>query len=283
MKKGLILEGGGMRGLFTAGILDILMENGIEFDGAVGVSAGAVFGCNYKSHQVGRAIRYNMKYCRDDRYCSLKSLIKTGDMYGAQFCYHYLPKKLDYFDVEAFQKNPMEFYVVTTEVKNGKPVYHKINNGGYFDMEWIRASASLPLVANSVKIGKHDMMDGGIADSVPIRFFESIGYNKNVVILTQPAGYTKKSSMGHKITTAIVSIKRPGMAKTLKKRPEMYNETLKYIEEREASNSVFVIRPPESLNISRTERNPKELHRVYMMGRREGKRGLADLKRYLNI
>ena len=272
MKKGLILEGGGMRGLFTAGILDILMENGIEFDGAVGVSAGAVFGCNYKSHQVGRAIRYNMKYCRDDRYCSLKSLIKTGDMYGAQFCYHYLPKKLDYFDVEAFQKNPMEFYVVTTEVKNGKPVYHKINNGGFFDMEWIRASASLPLVANSVKIGKHDMMDGGI-----------IGYNKNVVILTQPAGYTKKSSMGHKLTTAIVSIKRPGMAKTLKKRPEMYNETLKYIEEREASNSVFVIRPPESLNISRTERNPKELHRVYMMGRREGKRVLADLKRYLNI
>ena len=283
MKKGLILEGGGMRGLFTAGILDILMENGIEFDGAIGVSAGAVFGCNYKSHQVGRAIRYNMKYCRDDRYCSLKSLIKTGDMYGAQFCYHYLPKKLDYFDVEAFQKNPMEFYVVTTEVKNGKPVYHKINNGGFFDMEWIRASASLPLVANSVKIGKHDMMDGGIADSVPIRFFESIGYNKNVVILTQPAGYTKKSSMGHKLTTAIVSIKRPGMAKTLKKRPEMYNETLKYIEEREASNSVFVIRPPESLNISRTERNPKELHRVYMMGRREGKRVLADLKRYLNI
>ena len=115
------------------------------------------------------------------------------------------------------------------------------------------------------------------------RFFESIGYNKNVVILTQPAGYTKKSSMGHKLTTAIVSIKRPGMAKTLKKRPEMYNETLKYIEEREASNSVFVIRPPESLNISRTERNPKELHRVYMMGRREGKRVLADLKRYLNI
>ena len=282
MKKGLILEGGGMRGLFTAGVLDILMENAVAFDGAVGVSAGAVFGINYKSNQIGRSIRYNMKYCRDDRYCSLKSLIKTGDMYGAQFCYHYLPKKLDYFDVEIFQKNPMEFYVVTTEVKTGKAVYHKIKNGNFFDMEWIRASASLPLVANSVKIGKHDMMDGGIADSIPLKFFESIGYNKNVVILTQPEGFVKESNFGHKLTTAIVKLKRPALAKTLKKRPETYNETIKYIKEREAANSVFVVRPPESLNISRTERDPKELHRVYMMGRKEGKRILADLKRYLS-
>jgi Predicted esterase of the alpha-beta hydrolase superfamily len=281
MKKGLILEGGGMRGMFTAGVLDVFMENGIEFDGAIGVSAGAVFGCNYKSRQIGRAIRYNMKYCRDERYCSIKSWVRTGNIFGAQFCYHYLPTKLDYFDTETFRKNPLEFYVVTTDVKTGNPIYHRINRGTYYDLEWMRASASLPLVSTPVKIGRREMLDGGISDSIPIKYFESIGYNRNVVVLTQPDGYKKKYGASQKATSKAMRIKYPAVAKALKHRAEMYNDTIKYIHEREEANSIFVIRPPEKLQINRIEKNPANLKRVYMIGRKEAKKCLSSLKKYL--
>ena len=282
MKKGLILEGGGMRGMFTAGVLDVFMENGIVFDGTIGVSAGAIFGCNFKSHQIGRAIRYNMKYCRDDRYCSIKSLIRTGDMFGAQFCYHYLPTKLDFFDVETFRNNPMEFYVVATDVKTGHAIYHRINRGTYYDLEWMRASASLPLVSRTVKIGRREMLDGGISDSVPVKYFESIGYNRNVVVLTQPDGYIKKYRSSQKATAAVLRRKYPAIAKALAGRADVYNDTIKYIKEREAANSLFVIRPPEKLEIDRIERNPDKLKRVYMVGRKEAKKVLPSLKEYLN-
>lgn len=138
MKKGLILEGGAMRGMYTAGVLDIFMENDITVDGAIGVSAGAAFGCNLKSKQIGRTIRYNTKYCRDPRYVGLRSLIKTGDIYGADFCYNQIPNRLDIFDVETYQKNPMDFYVVTTDIETGKPIYHLCPNGDATDIKWFR-------------------------------------------------------------------------------------------------------------------------------------------------
>ena len=124
MKTGLVLEGGGLRGVFSAGVMDVLMEEGIEFDGAIGVSAGAAFGCNYKSRQPRRAILYNMKFAKDPRYSSMRSLIATGDLFNAQFCYHDIPEKLYPFDWEAFRQNPMEFYLVCTDVETGEPVYH---------------------------------------------------------------------------------------------------------------------------------------------------------------
>ena len=189
MKKGLILEGGAMRGMFTAGVIDVMMENGIEFDGAIGVSAGAAFGCNYKSRQIGRAIRYNMRFCNDPRYCGLRTLLKTGDLYSKDFCYKEVPLKHDIFDFETFRNNPMEFYVVCTDVETGKPVYKKCDNFDNNNFEWIRASASMPIVSNIVEIDGTKLLDGGVADSIPIRYFESIGYDKNVVILTQPRGY----------------------------------------------------------------------------------------------
>ena len=126
----LIMEGGAMRGMFTCGVLDVFMENGITFDAGAGISAGAVFGCNFKSNQIGRPIRYNKRFCNDKRYCSFWSMIKTGDMYGVQFCYDEIPNKLDVFDREAFAKNPMEFYIGTTDVESGKPVYHLCTDGG---------------------------------------------------------------------------------------------------------------------------------------------------------
>ena len=170
------------------------MQNEIRFDGAIGVSAGAAFGCNFKSNQIGRVIRYNKQYCRDPRFCSIRSLIKTGDLYGAEFCYTTIPYELDLFDCEAYLNNPMDFYVVVTDIETGKAVYINSDEAGDDALECFRASASMPIVSRPVEIKGKKYLDGGIADSVPIQFFESIGYTKNVIILTQPADYVKKPS-----------------------------------------------------------------------------------------
>ena len=152
MKKGLILEGGGMRGLFSAGVIDVFMENGIEFDAAIGVSAGAAFGSNYKSRQPGRVIRYNKRFAKDPRFCSLRSLIKTGDLFGAEFCYHTIPDTIDIFDTDAYLENPMDFYVVVTDVETGKAVYVNSDVAGDDALEFFRASASMPIVSRPVEI-----------------------------------------------------------------------------------------------------------------------------------
>ncbi len=282
MKTGLIMEGGAMRGLFTAGITDVLMEHNITFDGAVGVSAGAAFGCNYKSMQIGRALRYNKTYCRDKRYCSLHSLLTTGNLYGADFCYREIPEKLDIFDYDTFCKNPMEFYVVCTDVLTGKAVYKKLENEGQsLVCEWIRASASLPLVSRIVEIDGLKLSDGGTADSVPIRFFESLGYTKNVVILTREKGYCKKAS---KMTNTIMKLclpKYPKLAEAIKNRTEMYNETLRYISQKEEKGEVFVFRPSEALPIERIEKNPDKLQEAYDIGRALATEKLSELKEFL--
>ena len=194
MKKGLILEGGAMRGMFTAGVIDVMMENRILFDGAVGVSAGAAFGCNYKSGQIGRVIRYNTKYCNDPRYCGIRSLIRTGNLYNTDFCYGEVPLKQDVFDFDAYKNNPMAFYVVCTDIETGKAVYRKYDGMEDHGFDWIRASASMPLVSQIVEIDGQKLLDGGIADSIPVRFFERIGYDRNIVVLTQPADYQKKKN-----------------------------------------------------------------------------------------
>ena len=179
-KYGLIMEGGAMRGMFTAGVMDVLMENKIRFDGGVGVSAGAAFGCNYKSNQIGRVIRYNKKYCRDPRYCSIRSLIKTGDLYGAEFCYATISYELDVFDNKAYFENPMEFHVVCTDVETGKPVYRNCITGLDEDLTWIRASASMPIASKVVETTDYKLLDGGISDSIPLKYFEDLGLEYNV-------------------------------------------------------------------------------------------------------
>ncbi len=204
MKTGLILEGGSMRGLFSAGVMDVFLEHDIEFDGAIGVSAGATFGCNYKSKQPGRVIRYNKRYARDPRYCSFASLLTTGNLYNANFCYHVMPVKYDVFDLETFRKNPMEFWVVTTDLETAEPVYHELKTGDSEDMEWLRASASLPIAARPVKLDGREYMDGGCSDSLPLGFFESQGYDRNVVILTQPKGYVKPVQKALGITKVLL-------------------------------------------------------------------------------
>ena len=280
-KTGLIMEGGAMRGMFTAGVIDVLMENDIEFDGGIGVSAGACFGCNYKSKQIGRVIRYNMKYCNDKRYSSLRSLILTGDLYGADFCYRELPEKLDVFDNETYNNNPMEFYVTCTDINTGEAIYKKCDTTEGNLLEWIRASASLPLVSRVVKVDGYELLDGGIADSIPVRYFESIGYNKNVVILTQPKDYIKKKNEFMPIIKLAMR-KYPKLIEALAKRHEVYNETIEYINEKEEKGELFVIRPSKKLQIGKMEHNPEKLKAVYDIGRYEAEKNLDKIKEFLN-
>ena len=275
------MEGGAMRGMFTAGVLDVLMENGLVTDGAIGVSAGAMFGCNYKSHQIGRVIRYNTEYCNDKRYASFKNLVKTGNLYSEQFCYHEVPEKLDPFNEAAFAASPMDFFVVCSDVKTGEPIYHKCRKGDAEDVRWMEASASMPLAAKIVKIGHYGLLDGGVADSIPVRFFESIGYKRNLIILTQPKGYIKKKN---KFLPAIRAkyFRYPAFVEAVADRHERYNETLSYISMLEQAGKDYVIRPPIPLEIGAMERDPAQLRRVYETGRAVAQIQVEKIREFLN-
>lgn len=274
MKTALVMEGGAMRGMFTCGVLDVLMENGISFDGVVGVSAGATFGCNIKSRQIGRALRYNKKYCKDKRYHSIRSLLTTGDIYNVPFCYDELPYKLDKWDIDAFKANPMEFYCVATDINTGKPVYHKCETGGKEDIIWIQASASMPLVSRPVEINGGVYLDGGISDSIPLKFMEGLGYDKILVIETQPKDYVKGRQKYMPLVRWMLR-KYPNMIKAMEERYLMYNEQKRYVREKEEKGEIEVIRPLAPLNISPVETDEKELERVYQLGR-------AEALKYLN-
>lgn len=280
MKKGLILEGGAMRGMFTAGVMDVMMEAGIEFDGVIGVSAGACFGCNYKSGQIGRVLRYNLRFCGDERYSGMKVLLREGNLYSTPFCYHDVPIIHDPFDFDAFGKNPMEFWVVCTDVETGRPLYHRYE--GYEDhrFDWIRASASMPLVSQIVEIDGHKLLDGGISDSVPVDFFESQGYDRNVIVLTQPMDYRKSRNP----LIPLIKLKYPRypeMVSTMARRHIDYNRTLDRIAYREARGELLVIRPGAALDIGKTEKDPEKLKAVYEQGREAALKRLADIKAFL--
>ena len=273
------MEGGAMRGMFTSGVIDVLLENGIEVDGAIGVSAGATFGCNYKSKQIGRALRYNKKFSRDKRYGSFTSLIKTGDYYG-DFCYDELVNIYDVFDRETFAANPMEFWVVATDVETGESVYHKCEDGQDEDMSWIRASASMPLFSKIVEIDGGKYLDGGISDAVPLEFFEGIGFAKNLVVLTQPIGYMKKpNALQPAIKKAYADY--PELVHAMEIRHENYNRNYEYIRERAGAGEALIIAPDVPLKIGRIERNPKELQRVYDIGRAKAEEMLDRIKAFL--
>ena len=280
MKTSLIMEGGAMRGMFTCGVIDVFMRHGITFDGAAGISAGAVFGCNLKSGQIGRPIRYNKMYCADPRYCSLRSLFRTGDLYGADFCYRELPDELDVFDRHAFRENPLQFYVGATDILTGRPVYHLCSDGGTEDMLWFRASASMPMVSRPVRISDSLLLDGGITDAVPYAFMESAGYNRNVLVLTQPKGYRKKRASGMAVIRLMLR-KYPRVPEAMAVRHQMYNRQMEEIDRREASGRALVIRPPQPLRIGHTEKNPDELERVYQLGIREAEKRLKEIRDFL--
>ena len=280
MKKGLIMEGGAMRGMFTAGVIDVMMENGIAFDGAIGVSAGAAFGCNYKSRQIGRVLRYNTRFCQDKRYGGFRVLLKEGNYYSKSFCYEEVPYRLDLFDFDTYERNPMEFYVVCTDVDTGKAEYHKYESRHDHALEWIRASASMPLVSQMVEIDGRNYLDGALADSIPVRFFESIGYDRNITILTQPQGFRKKPDSLLPLMKLYYR-KYPALVRAMCTRHEQYNASLDYIARKEAAGKMLVIRPAEKLPINRTEKDPQKLKAVYEIGRQTALERMADIRLFL--
>ena len=279
-KCGLVLEGGAMRGMFTAGVLDVFMENDISFDGIVGVSAGATFGCNYLSKQIGRTIRYNKEYCRDKRYCSFKSLITTGDLYGEDFCYNKIPNELDPFDADAAKQSTTPFYVVCTNINTGKPEYKLYDVDDPDALKFMRASASMPMVSRIVKIDNEEYLDGGVADSIPIKFFENQGYEKNVVILTQPDGYIKKKN---KIIPLVSFLYRkyPNLIKAMANRHTMYNKTTEYIKEQEKNGNAYVIRPEFPLEAGHIEHDADVLEKTYQAGRAAGLKHLENIINFI--
>ena len=279
-KKGLILEGGAMRGMFTAGVMDVLMEHGILFDGAIGVSAGAAFGVNYKSKQIGRVIRYNTRFVRDKRYCGWRVLLKTGNIYSTEFCYNEVPLKHDPFDFDTYEKDPMEFYVVATDVETGEAVYHKYEGQKDHGFDWIRASASMPLVSQIVEIDGQKLLDGGIADSIPVKHFERTGYEKNIVVLTRPRGYLKKKNSAMPIIKLKYK-KYPKLVEAIEDRHEHYNATIAYIEAKEKAGELLVIRPAFDLPVSRVEKDPEKLKEAYKTGRETAISRLGQIIEYL--
>ena len=281
-KTGIVLEGGGMRGMYTCGILDVLMENRIYLDGMVGVSAGIAFGCNYKSRQIGRALRYNVRFAHDKRYSGLMSLLKTGNYYNAYFAYKLVPTHYDVFDYNVFEDSPMECYAVCFDVKSGEGVYHRLDHVNDDFFEWIRASASMPVVAQPVEVGGRLLLDGGLADSIPLEFMMSKGYQRNVVILTREDGFRKTAEHGMWLMKPMLR-KWPKVIEALRHRPAHYNQQLQVVREQERLGNAFVFRPLKPLNVSRTTHDPKEMNRVYQQGREEALQRLDELKKFLAV
>ncbi|MCI1397708.1 MAG: patatin family protein [Lachnospiraceae bacterium] len=279
-RTGLVLEGGAMRGMFTAGITDVYMEQGIDFDGMIGVSAGAAFGCNYKSRQIGRVIRYNKRFCRNWHFAGIRSWLITGDLYGADFDYRKLPAELDPWDTKTFQENPMAFWCVCTDADTGEAVYHRCEDGGERDLLYIRASASMPVASRPVQVDGRRLLDGGIADSIPLRFFEDQGYDRNVVILTQPADY-KKQPMAHAALLHRFLTAYPAVEAKLRTRHIDYNRQTAYARMEEELGRALVICPDTPLRIGSVCHDPQELERVYQIGRKKGEETAARVRQFL--
>lgn len=277
--KGLVLEGGGFRGMYTCGVIDVFMENHIDFDQVVGVSAGAAFGCNIKSRQIGRALRYNKRFCRDPRYSGLKSFIKTGDLYNKEFAYGIVPTILDPFDTKTFKENPLRFTLVCTDIHTGKPIYHEIENGDATDIEWIRASASIPIVSKPVKLDGYELLDGGVSDSIPVDWMLERS-SKTVVVLTRDKSYRKKPMKYINLLKKAFK-GYPKLQKALENRHIVYNETLDRIEQLEREGRIFVIRPSKPIECAMIEKDPNHLQEIYDIGKKDALNYLNDLKEYL--
>ena len=280
MKIGLVLEGGGMRGLFSAGVLDALLElKELSINGIVGVSSGALFGVNYVSKQKERAVRYNKKYADDKRYMGLHSWITTGNAVNKDFAFYELPYKLDIFDNETFKKADTDFYVVMTNVESGKPEYVLIEDA-FAQMEYLRATSALPFASKIIEINGKKYLDGGISDSIPIDFCESLGYDKIIAVLTRPEGTYKEDKLG--FLYKLVYRKYPNLVNSLLNMATDYEKVLAKIKDLENKGKIFVVRPPEVLKIGRLEKNRDKIQKVYDTGLNTGLKELDNIVKYLN-
>ena len=278
MKTCMVLEGGALRGIYTAGVLDELQKEKIKVDAIIGVSMGSLVGINYVSNQPQRAIRYNLKYCQDKRYISMKSFFKTGDIVNKEFAYYKIPDELDKFDYKTFDASKIQFFCTVTNVETGKAEYIEIKNSRE-EIEYLRAGGSMPLVSKIVEINGHKYLDGGMADSIPIKKAIEMGYDKIIVVLTRPLGYQKKKSKNK--TMSRVYRKYPKFVKLLQTRNERYNKTLAEIKELEDKEKIFVIRPSHKVPIKRIEHNPNKIQEQYNLGVADFKTQKKKLMKYL--
>lgn len=278
---GLVLEGGAMRCMYTAGILDYFLDNNIDLLHCYGVSAGAVSATNYLSKQRGRTFRTTIDYINDKRYCSIRNLITTGNLFSTDFLYNQIPNQLDPFDYDTFKNNNVRMTAVVSDVVSGKPFYKEFTDLRE-DMEWLRASCSLPFLAQIVELTGQRYLDGGLCDSIPLERAMNDGYHKNIVILTRPDGYQKKKGKLSSLLGSLFYYKYPQLLKESKNRHSMYNQQLKLIKEQEVLGNVFVFRPNNSHQIDRLEKNTDKLNALYKQGYQDAKNQVDKIYHFLN-
>lgn len=278
-EAGLVLEGGGMRGLYTAGVLDFFIEKKLAFSSCYGVSAGACHLASYMSGQRGRAYRISVDYLDDKNYCSAYSLLKTGDLFNVDMCYNQIPNELDPFDYEAAEKYPGRGVVVVTDIKSGQAKYVELKNMRR-DLVAIRASASLPLVSRNVEINGKMYLDGGMSDSIPIRKSLRDGNLKNLVVLTRPDGYRKKPTSNMAIMRAKYK-DYPGVVRDMENRHIVYNKSLDFVKKEEKAGRAFVFRPENLIKIERIEKDPKKLRVLYLQGYYDAATRYKEMKKFL--
>ena len=277
MKTILVLEGGALRGIYTAGVIDVLLENNIKVDAVVGVSAGALFGINYVSKQKGRCLRYNLENAHNKNYMGLYSFITTGNVMNEEFCFHKLVYETDPFDFDTFNKSKTKFYCVVTNIETGKAEYIEIKDIKK-DMEYLRASGSMPIVSKIVEINGNKYLDGGMSDSIPTEWAIKQGYDRIIVVETRVKEYRKMESslLPYKLKYK----KYLKFLDTIEKRPKMYNKVKKY-DIREDKKSIFVIRPSILVKIKRVEHNKRKIQEMYDLGVEDAKNSIDGLKQYL--
>lgn len=276
----LVLEGGGLRGIFTAGVLDFFLENEIEVDNCIGVSAGAVLGASYMSKQHRRGYTAIADHIDKREYASFYNWVKTGNFFEVQYSYHVIPEKYNPFDNEAFKDNKTEFQAVITNCETGKAEYPEIKDA-IKEIDILRASASLPFLAKTVQLNGKDYLDGGVSDPVPLKYSIEKGNAKNIVVLTRDRSYRKKKRSGAGKIAKMIYKKYPKFVELMKTRYLRYNETLEYIYEMEKQGRIFVIQPAEPLTLGRIEKNREKLEAVYNIGYETAKRRYGALKEYL--
>ena len=278
MKTCLVLEGGALRGIYTAGVLDELQNTDIKIDAIIGVSMGSLIAVNYLSNQPGRALRYNLKYCKDKRYISMHSFLRTGNLVNKEFAYYEIPDTLDPFDYETYQKSKTKLYCTVTNVENGKAEYIEIQDAKE-QIEVLRAGSAMPGVSKIVEIDSKKYLDGGIADSIPVQKAISLGYDKIIVVQTRPKEYQKKEKSK---SFSWLYKKYPYFQKALENRNRNYNQTLKDIHLLQKNNKIFVIQPSKKIPIKRVEKNPYIIKDQYELGREDFKNLEQELRIYLN-
>lgn len=281
IQAGLVLEGGGMKGIYTAGVLDFFLDKDMMFSSVYGVSAGACHMCSYLSKQRGRALDVNIDYLDVKKYCSVESLLTTGDLFNVNTCYRLIPDYLHPYDHDTFEQYQGKAYSVVTNIETGRPEYLRLRDMRK-DIIKVRASASLPLVSRNVKIDGKYYLDGGISDAIPLQKSIVDGNLKNVVIMTKEVGFVRKPSTQLGLIKARY-LKYPKVYDLMLERHINYNNTLEYIERQQESGQAFVIRPQKVSDVGRIEKDKKKLIALYEEGYQDAADCYEELKAYLGM